>query len=100
MIEEALRAPLSVTMLKIDGTKLMDMGIEKGPKIGHILYTLFDEVLEDPEKNTEAYLMGRAEVLNQLTFAELEKLGKQGKDRLSLEDEKEVKQLRKKHHVE
>lgn len=100
MIEEALRAPLSVTMLKIDGTKLMEMGIEKGPRIGHILYTLFDEVLEEPEKNTAEHLADRAKELNELPFTELEKLGKQGKEKLSLEDEKEVKQLRKKHHVE
>ncbi|MEY2641222.1 MAG: hypothetical protein RL150_615 [Candidatus Parcubacteria bacterium] len=100
MIEEALRAPLSVTMLKIDGTDLMNMGVDKGPKIGHILYTLFDEILEEPERNTEKYLEKRALELNQLPFEDLERLGKQGKEKLSLEDEKEVKQLRKKHHVE
>ena len=57
MIDEAMRAPLSVTALKIDGIKLMDLfKIQPGPKIGQILNVLFEEVLDEPEKNTAEYL--------------------------------------------
>ena len=42
MIEEAMRAPVSVQMLKIDGAKIMEVTQETpGPKIGHILHALF-----------------------------------------------------------
>jgi len=99
MIEEALRAPLSVTMLKIDGNKLMELGVERGPKIGFTLFALFDEVLSNPDLNTEEYLEKRAKELQQIPVDELVSLGKHGKSRLEEEDEKEVAELRKKRNV-
>src|SRR6185436_6927121 len=52
MIEEALRDPISVSQLKIDGNFLMnDLGIKPGPRMGWILNALLEEVLDDPEKN-------------------------------------------------
>ena len=82
MIEEAMRAPLSVTALKIDGTKLMGLlKIQPSPKIGQILNILFEEVLDEPEKNTEKYLEKRAVELNLLGEKELENLAKQAKDK-------------------
>jgi putative nucleotidyltransferase with HDIG domain len=99
MIEEALRAPLSVTMLKIDGNKLIELGVEKGPSIGLVLHALFDEVLDNPEKNTPVYLESRAVELYKLPFDELKKLGEAGKDKLEEEDTKEIQELRKKRNV-
>src|SRR3989344_5681820 len=53
MIEEAIRAPVSVGMLKIDGAKIMEVSRETpGPKIGFVLHALLEEVLDDPELNT------------------------------------------------
>src|SRR5690606_38549320 len=64
MIEEALRSPTSVGMLKIDGNTLMkDLGLKPGPKIGHILHILLEEVLEDAHKNELDYLLTRAKDL-------------------------------------
>jgi len=99
MVEEALRDPVSIGMMKINGTILMDLGIEKGPKIGFILHALFDEVLEDPKNNEEMFLVKRAKELNNLAFEELKKLGLKGRSRLQEEDDKEIEELRKKHHV-
>ncbi len=99
MIEEALRAPLSVGMLKVDGVKLMELGIEKGPRIGAVLHALLEEVLDEPEKNTEEYLVTRVTELNKLSDTELDELGKKGKGRLEEEDEKVIKDLRQKHKV-
>lgn len=100
MIEEALRDPISVQMLKIDGEVLIkEIGMKPGPSIGNILHALFDEVLNDPTKNTLEYLKGRAGELNKLPSKELEVLGRAGKSRLEEEDEKEIEELRKKHHV-
>lgn len=99
MIEEALRAPLSVGMLKVDGVKLMELGVEKGPRIGAILHALLEEVLDDPEKNTEEYLVTRVTDLNKMSDAELDELGKKGKDRLEEEDDKVIQELKAKHKV-
>jgi len=99
MIEEALRAPLSVGMLKVDGVKLMELGVDKGPRIGSILHTLLEEVLDDPTKNTEEYLVTRVTELNKMSDSELDELGKKGKGRLEEEDDKVIQDLRKKHRV-
>ena len=54
MIEEAMRAPVSVGMLKIRGEDIMDITKEKpSPRVGWILHALFEEVLDSPEKNTK-----------------------------------------------
>jgi tRNA nucleotidyltransferase (CCA-adding enzyme) len=99
MIEEALRDPISVKMLKINGEKLIEIGIDPGPKMGLILHTLFEEILEDPDKNTEEYLKKEALNLYKLPIKELEQKGKSGKDRIQEEDQKIIKKLRDKHKV-
>lgn len=99
MIEEALRAPLSVGMLKVDGVKLMELGVEKGPRIGAILHALLEEVLDEPEKNTEKYLVTRVTDLNKMSDLELGELGKKGKNRLEEEDYKVIQELKSKHKV-
>lgn len=100
MIEEALRAPLTVGMLKIDGNNLMAMGEKPGPRIGHMLHALLEEVLDDPSRNTDEYLRGRVGELSKLPDEELKKLGEAGKERKEEEEEESVKELRKKYHVE
>lgn len=100
MIEEALRDPVSLSMLKINGDAMITtLHMKPGPHIGYILHALFDEVLDDPSKNTEEFLMKRAEELHVKPLEELAELGKKGKQRLEDEDEKIVAELRKKHHV-
>ncbi len=100
MIEEAMRAPVSVGMLKIDGAKIMEvLGIKPGREIGSILHALFNEVLDDPEKNTAEYLEGRAKELITLDSKELEKLGEVGKEKKEEKEEGEVGAIRKKYNV-
>ncbi len=100
MIEEAMRAPVSVGMLKIDGGKIMEITGEKpGPRLGWILHALLEEVLDDPERNTEKYLEERATSLAKLTDNELQKLGEKGKEKKEAEEEKEVTEIRKRHWV-
>ncbi len=101
MIEEALRDPISVGMLKIDGAGLMELlGEKPGPRIGLILHALLEEVLDDPSKNTEDYMKKRAKELSELPKEELEKIGKEGKEKKAEKEEESVKELRKKYHVE
>src|SRR5690606_37671747 len=53
MVDQALRDPISVRMLKIDGTTIMDITGEKpGKKLGYLLHALLEEVLDNPGKNT------------------------------------------------
>ncbi len=100
MIEEAMRAPVSVGMLKIDGAKIMEiLSIKPGREIGWILHALFNEVLDDPEKNTVEYLEGRTKELLTLPTKELEQLGEAGKEKKEGEEEKEVGAIRKKYGV-
>lgn len=100
MIEEAMRAPVSVGMLKIDGARIMEIsGIPPGRAIGWTLHALFDEVLDEPEKNTALYLEQRAKDLLALPSDELERLGEEGREKKSEKEEEEVSAIRKKYNV-
>lgn len=100
MIEEALRDPVSVGMLKINGKKLMEITkINPGPKIGWTLHALLEEVLEDPTKNTEEYLEKEAERLINLPEKELKTLGEKGKELKEEAEDIEIQKLRSKHKV-
>ena len=100
MIEEALRDPISVSMLKIDGKGIMETcKIGPGPKIGQILHALFNEVLEDPKLNTLEYLQKRAAELLALTDEELKQKAEEGRERKEEEDQKSLDDIRKKYHV-
>lgn len=100
MIEEAMRAPVSVGMLKIDGEQIMKVtGINPGREIGWILHALFDEVLDEPEKNTSEYLERRTHELLSLPKNELERLGEEGREKKSEKEDEEVHAIRKKYGV-
>ena len=51
---------LKIKDLKINGKDLLAMGVPQGQKIGEILTTLFDEVVENPQLNEREYLLQRA----------------------------------------
>jgi tRNA nucleotidyltransferase (CCA-adding enzyme) len=100
MIEEALRDPISVGQLAIDGTFLMtELNMKPGPRIGWILHALLEEVLENPAINNTEILRDRALEFNQLSDTLLRQKGTQGKQKKEEEEEKEVEELRKKHRV-
>lgn len=100
MVEEALRDPISVSMLKTDGSHIIEkFHVQPGPKIGFALHALLEEVLEDPKLNTETYLDKRTEELLELPENELRELGESGKRRREAEEEREIKEILEKHHV-
>lgn len=100
MVEEALRDPISVKMLKIDGTRIMEItGNAPGPKLGHTLHALLEEVLEDPRKNTAENLEKRAIELMKLPDNELILLGEKGREKQREEEQTALKDILKKHHV-
>jgi poly(A) polymerase/tRNA nucleotidyltransferase (CCA-adding enzyme) len=99
MVDQAMRDPISVGMLKIDGKRLMELGVTAGPRMGWILHALLEEVLEDPTKNTAEYLEKRAGEYGNLSDDELRALGEAGKDKKAEAEEAEIKKLQEKHHV-
>lgn len=100
MIDEALKDPVSLKTLKVNGELLMKHGFVAGKQLGNVLYALFDEVLEDPSKNTQEYLVTRATEFKDMTEAELYDLAQKGKDALKKENDEQVADIRKKHNVD
>ena len=100
MIEEALRDPISVGQLKINGEFMIkELGIKPGPRMGWMLNALLEEVLDDPLKNTTEHLSELVKSLNMLGDPELKTLGERGKEKKEKLEEKEVAQLHQKHGV-
>ncbi|NDE68307.1 HD domain-containing protein, partial [bacterium] len=100
MIEEALHDPVSVGMLKIDGKRIMEVTRETpGPKIGHVLHALLEEVIENPKLNTAEYLEKRAVELFAMSENDLKKLGEAGKEKQKEEESKNIEEIRQKYHV-
>jgi len=100
MIEEALRDPISVSLLKIDGKRIMEVcSIGAGPRVGNILYALFNEVMKDPKKNESSILENMATELNKLDDVKLEILGEEGRNIKENIETKDIVSIRNKYHV-
>jgi len=100
MVEQALRDPISVSMLKTDGAHIMQkFGEKPGPKLGWTLNALLEEILDDSSKNTDDYLDTRTAELLALSEDDLRKLGEAGKQRREAAEDEEIKHIMEKHHV-
>ena len=100
MVDQALRDPISVAMLKTDGNRMIQVFHAKpGPKIGWALNALLEEVLENPKLNTEDYLDKRTVDLLGLPDNDLKILGDSGKKKREEREDEEVKKIMDKHHV-
>jgi len=100
MVEEVLRDPISVGMLKIDGKRIMEVsGETPGPKVGYVLHALLEEVLDDPKKNEVDYLEEKTKELLAIPINELKILGEKGKEKREEADEGEIEKIREKHWV-
>jgi len=101
MIDKALRDPISVGMLKINGDIMLgNMNMKPGRRIGWILHALLEEVLEDPKKNTLEYLKERVITLDTLDDVSLQKMGEDGKEKKEIEEDQELQKIHSKHHVQ
>jgi len=100
MVDEALRDPISVKLLKVNGDKIMEITGEKpGKKLGYILHALLEEVLEDPSKNTEEWLETKVLELNSLPEDALIKLAEAGMQKQAEEEAAALKEIAKEHRV-
>lgn len=101
MIEEVLRDPVSVGMLAVKGSDIMEeLGEEPGRRIGWILGALLEIVLDDPTQNTREILLERAKDLAALPEQELKKLGEAAKEAREAIEAEEIGKIRSKYHVE
>lgn len=92
VMEKVQNDPVSVKMLKINGTDLMEaLKIEPGPKIGAILDVLLSEVIEDPNLNNKEFLEKRSGELNELNLTELRERAKEVIEEKREEDDKKIK---------
>ncbi|MGB0925082.1 MAG: CCA tRNA nucleotidyltransferase [Minisyncoccia bacterium] len=100
MIEEVMRDPISVGMLKINGDIMIgEMGLQPGRKMGWVLHALLEEVLDDPTLNTREYLEKRAREMYEMSDTEIQKLGEAGKDKRDEAEFRAVKKIERKHKV-
>ena len=100
MIEQALVDPISLKQMKIDGKRIMEVTQETpGPRVGYILHALFEEILDDPERNTTEYLEGRALHMKSLPLEELKSLAERGKEVMEEKNLAQVASIRKSFHV-
>ncbi|MFW5887524.1 MAG: HD domain-containing protein, partial [Bacteriovoracia bacterium] len=95
MIDEVMRDPISVSMLKIDGNDLINMfHVKPGPKIRYILSALLEDVLENPKNNNKEFLVKRTEELLKLNDEELEKIGEKSQQNIENADSQKIKEIR------
>jgi poly(A) polymerase/tRNA nucleotidyltransferase (CCA-adding enzyme) len=100
MVDEALRDPISVKILKVNGDRIMELSGEKpGRKLGFVLHALLEEALEDAGKNTLEYMEKRALELLELPEDTLKVMAEAGKRRLVEEEERALKDIAREHRV-
>jgi poly(A) polymerase/tRNA nucleotidyltransferase (CCA-adding enzyme) len=100
MIDKVRHDPVSPKMLKIDGGKVMEItALQPSPKIGQIINILLEEVIDDPEKNTEEYLESRTLELNDMPEAILVAMSEAAKNTKDEFEEGVEQDIKKKHRV-
>jgi len=101
-VEKILREgeAIKVTMLNINGNDLQSaLGLSQSPRIGHILASLLEEVIDDPSKNDIALLEKRARELNELSDGELIAIRKRSREKVELIEGAREKEIKKKYWV-
>lgn len=101
MIEEVIRDPVSVETLAIDGNDVIrETDEEPSPRIGWILHALLDQVLDDPNLNEKDTLINKAKELSGLSDSDLQEAGEKGRKEKERRDQRAVKDIRRKYHVQ
>ena len=100
MVDEALRDPISVKMLKVNGDRIMALTGEKpGRRLGYVLNALLEEALEEASRNTTEYMEKRALELLKLEEKSLIELSEAGKRRQAEEEARALKDIAREHNV-
>lgn len=100
MIEKVSKDPIEPKMLSLRGEDLMNLlDIKSGPKVGWILNSLLEEVLDDPSKNTKEYLESRAKELGNLSDEDLKKMFLKAKSKKEEVEEEIDREMRERNQV-
>jgi len=100
MLEKALREPVSLKQLNINGQAIMEiLNIEPGPKIGYILSALMNEILDSPENNEKEKLEKRAKELNELPIEQLGQISEKAKEKMEQIEYEKEEETKKKYWV-
>ena len=100
MIEKVKSDPVSPKMLKVNGADIMSvLKLEPSPKIGWILGALLEEGLDDPIKNTKAFLEEKMWELNNLSDKELQALSEKAKEKKEEFESGIEDEMKKKYYV-
>ncbi len=100
MIEKVKSDPISPKMLKVNGADVMTiLKIQPSPKVGWILGALLEEVLDDPAKNTKAFLEERVWKLNNLSDKELNAISEKAKEKKEEFESGIEDEMKKKYYV-
>lgn len=100
MIEKVKHDPLSPKMLHINGADVMRiLRIQPGPRVGQTLAILLEEVLDDPKRNTNAYLEKRTQELGALSDRELRSMMAKAKAKKEAVEQAEEEKIKRRYHV-
>ncbi len=100
MVEEVLRDPISVGMLKISGNDIIEtLGIAPGPRIGFMLNILLEEVIEDPKLNNSEYLVSQVTKLSELDEKTLKEMSLDAIAKKDMAEDAELKVIKDKYRV-
>ena len=101
-VEKVLREEEAPTpkMLKLTGNDVMNiLQIQPGPKIGHMINALLEEVIDDPKKNTAEYLSERVKDLGKLSEEDLIKIRKDAEAKMDMLEEERISSIKEKYYV-
>lgn len=101
-VEKILReeeAP-TVKMLKVRGDEVMKvLDIPPGPKVGHVLEVLLQEVIDDPSRNARENLEVRIKELGKLSDEELMKIADAAETKVEMVEDERVGEMKAKYYV-
>ena len=100
MIEKVRTDPISPKMLALKGDEIMEiLGIVPGPRVGWILAILLEEVLDDPSRNKQEYLVTRTKNLSDFKDEELKKIAEKAKERKEEFESGVEEEIKRRHRV-
>ena len=100
MIEKVKHDPIHPKMLAVRGEDVMRLlGIPPGPRVGHILAVLLEEVMDEPKRNTKKHLEPRVAELGKLDDRGLEALARKARERAEEFETDVEEEMKKRHYV-
>ncbi|MCR4328646.1 MAG: CCA tRNA nucleotidyltransferase [Patescibacteria group bacterium] len=100
MIEKVKRDPVSPKMVVMKGDEVMRiLNIPPSPRVGWILNSLLEEVLDEPKRNKKDYFENRVKELGLLSDESLKKLAEQARHAKNEFEGGVEKDMKNKYHV-